>query len=61
MVAIDPNGVDDIGHIDEHLLDSPFSPKFVVIPSTMRASCNKVLCLFRNSICSHQSALGYFT
>jgi hypothetical protein len=37
-VAIDPNGMDDFGQIEEDLLDSLFSPIFLVIQRCVPAA-----------------------
>ena len=43
--AIDPDGIEGFGHVEETLPVSLFSPKFLVIISTRRAKCKSVICL----------------
>jgi hypothetical protein len=50
--AIDPDGIEGFGHVAKTAPVSLFSPKFLVILSTRRASCNDVLCLGLKPNCS---------
>jgi hypothetical protein len=43
-VAIDPDGIEGFGHVAKTAPVSLFSPKFLVILSTRRATCKGVLC-----------------
>jgi hypothetical protein len=48
--AVSPNAIEGFGHVEEDC--ACFSPKFLVILSTRRASCKDVLCLGLNPNCS---------
>ena len=50
--AIDPAGIKGFGHVEENCA---FSPKFLVILSTRRASCKDVLSLGINPKCSSRN------
>jgi hypothetical protein len=55
-----PDGIEGFGHVEENCTVSLFSPKFLVILSTRRASCNDVLCLCLNPNCSSRISPSSF-
>jgi hypothetical protein len=54
--AVDLDGIEGFGHVEENSAGEPFSPKFLIIPSTTLASCNDVLYLGVNPNCSSRTS-----